>query len=100
MCAAASVSCADFSSTGLSRGGTMSNEEMTREPLTSRLLKATALRKLLLAAALALVLVPLGSVAIEASSISCGFVGVYGEGSVGGEGGTSYGGDHQRFHFG
>jgi hypothetical protein len=78
----------------------MSNEEMTREPLTSRLLKASALRKLLLAAALALVLVPLGSVAIEASSIECGFRGAYGEGSIGGDGCTSYGGDHQRFDFG
>jgi hypothetical protein len=77
----------------------MSNEEMTREPLTSTLLRASAVRKLLLAAALALVLVPLGSIAIEASSIECGFRGAYGEGG-GGEGCTSYGGDHQRFDFG
>jgi hypothetical protein len=74
---------------------------MTRELLTSKLLRTSGLRRLLLAAALALVLVPLGSVAIEADTVQCGFgsYGGYGGFFEGSQGCTGYGADHQRFQW-
>jgi len=79
----------------------MSNAEMTREPLTSKLLTGSAVRKLLLAAGLAIVLVPFGSVAMEASSVQCGFGSYGGEGGFfeGSQGCTGYGAAHQRFQW-
>ena len=81
----------------------MSNTERTREPLTSKLLRASGLRRLLLAAALALVLVPLGSVAVETASVTCRFnnsgEGGYG-GSYCGGGDSSPTQNTSRFDFG
>ena len=56
----------------------MSNTEPKLEPTPANHTKASTSRKLIQAAAFAAVLVPLGSVAVEAASISCGFGTYYG----------------------
>ena len=66
----------------------MSNTELTLQPLTSKLLRTSGFRRMLLAGALALVLVPLGSVAVETATFTqtCAFTYPFFEGSYGGEG--------------
>ena len=56
--------------------------------------------KLVQAAALAAVLVPLGSVAMEADTITCGFSGYASDGNNGGEGCTNSFGNNNRYEFG
>lgn len=63
--------------------------------------KTSSTAKLLQAAALAAVLVPLGSVALEAGPITCGFSGYASiEANKGGEGCTNAFGDTNRFNWG
>ena len=59
-----------------------------------KILKSSTVRKLLQAAVLASVLVPLGTVAIEATSITCGF------GSYGGCANEGPAGSFNSFDFG
>ena len=68
-------------------------------PTPNRRTKSTAARTLIQAAALAAALVPLGSVAIEAESITCAF-GSTGYGNYGGSGCTSATADSSVFDFG
>jgi len=66
-----------------SKDKTMPNE-ITTDGATTGIIKSSSAKKLIQAAALAAALVPLGSVAIEASSVTCGFGSYYGTGGSGG----------------
>jgi hypothetical protein len=76
-----------------------SHVQPTQAASSTRKKSSTAAR-LVQAAALAAVLVPLGSVAMEATTISCGFSGYASDGSNGGDGCSFSFGDRNRFNFG
>lgn len=81
----------------------MSNPEIQLEPMTSKPRTTSAFRKVLQGVALAAVLVPLGSVAVETASVTCRFNNT-GEGGFGGSycggGDSSPTQNTSRFDFG
>ncbi len=62
--------------------------DLQSSDLSSATTKSSLRRTLLQAAGLALMLVPLGSIAVQTAPISCGFGGNFGNGYGGGEGGS------------
>ena len=68
-------------------------------PETAPRKRSSTAAKLVQAAALAAVLVPLGSVAMEADTITCGFSGYNSDGNNGGDGCSNSFGDTNRYNF-